>query len=250
MSINDPPRLLVLGATSGIAEAVIRLCAARRWRLHLVARNTVRLAVVAKDAEVRGAKVSSDPIDLGRLEAHRGIVARAWVALGGAPEYVLIAVGSMPDESGLGDHPGIIGEIVEANLTVPASLVESLLIPLAGVEATSIGVLASVAGDRPRGRMAVYGGAKAGIAGYLIGVRHRLAGRGPRIVIIKPGPVETQMTAGTTTLRPPLPSEVAGRLVVRAIETRSGVVYLPGPLRFAMLAVRSLPEFLFWRIRN
>lgn len=249
MSAANPPRLLVLGATSGIAEGVIRECAARHWRLHLVARAAERLMAVAADAVVRGAEVTSDVCDLGELKGHSEMVERAWTALGGAPEHILVAVGSMPDETNLAGNPAVLAEIVAANLTVPAALVEALLKRLQSTRTSSIGVLASVAGDRPRGRMAAYGGAKAGIAGYLSGVRHRLAGQGPRIIIIKPGPVRTSMTAGLISAGPMLAPEVAGRLILRALQRAEGVVYVPGFFRVVMMIIRALPEFLFWRMR-
>ena len=52
---HGPRRILVLGATSGIAEACIRLWANRGDALYLVARNADKLAVVAADARTRGA---------------------------------------------------------------------------------------------------------------------------------------------------------------------------------------------------
>jgi NAD(P)-dependent dehydrogenase (short-subunit alcohol dehydrogenase family) len=103
-------------------------------------------------------------------------------------------------------------------------------------------VFSSVAGDRGRKPVILYGAAKAGLTHYLEGLDHKFHARGLRVVTVKPGFVKTGMTEG---LAPPPfagePEAVAAR-VLRAIERGTPVVYAPGIWRWILLGIRCLPR--------
>jgi short-subunit dehydrogenase len=109
-------------------------------------------------------------------------------------------------------------------------------------------VFSSVAGDRGRKPVVLYGAAKAGLSRYLEGLDHRHRASGLRVVCVKPGFVRTGMTAGLP--EPPFagePEEVARR-VERALDRGTPVVYVPGIWRWVMLVVRMLPRFVMRRV--
>ena len=109
--------------------------------------------------------------------------------------------------------------------------------------------ISSVAGDRGRQSNYVYGTAKAAVSTFAQGLRHRLARTGVSVITIKPGLVDTPMTAsfkkGALWASP---DAVAAR-IERAIERRDDIVYTPWFWRWIMLIIKALPEPIFKKTR-
>lgn len=242
-------RILVIGATSAIAQETIRIWAARGARLQLAARDAARLDAVARDARLRGAaEVETLRFDALDTASHEKIATQAWETWGGL-DIVLVAHGV------LGDQAASQRDAREAEAQLRTNLLGAvtILTPLASrFEAQGEGVIAaisSVAGDRGRMSNYVYGAAKAGLDAFLEGLRHRLVHAGVAVVTIKPGFVDTPMTAHLR--KGPLfasPGRVA-RGIVRAIDRRRRVAYLPGAWRAVMFLIRNAPSALLHRTR-
>ena len=241
-------RALIIGATSAIAEATARLLARRGDVLYLVARDGARLADIAADLAVRGSpRVGTDVMDVNDFAAHQAVLERAEAFLDGI-DTVLIAHGT------LGDQRACEGSVrlTLQELTTNALSVVALLTPLANYLAArgagTIAVISSVAGDRGRSSNYVYGSAKALVTAFLSGLRQRLARRGVAVITIKPGFVDTPMTARFRKgLLWVTPQRIAAG-IVRALDRRSRIVYLPAFWRPIMLLVRMMPESLFVRL--
>ncbi len=236
-------RVLVLGATSAIAQQVARLYAARGAALFLVARNEERLAAVADDLRVRGASVDTAVADLDDPARHEDLLARA------APlEVVFLAHGVLGDARETERSAEAAEAVLRTNLLGPVSLLTRAAQRLEAQRGGCIVALSSVAGDRGRASNAVYGASKAGLATFLSGLRNRLYRTGVRVVTVKPGLVDTPMTAHLR--KNPLyssPGRVA-RDVVRAVDRGRDVVYTPWWWRLVLFAVRLLPERVFKRL--
>jgi len=233
-------RVVVLGATSAIAQAAARLWAERGDEMLLVARNPARLEAVAGDLRTRGGSVSTLVQDLNRDEA-------ALVPRLGDPEVILFAQGLLGDARRRDADPDFAELVLRTNLVSPVRLL-TLLAPRLQ-KGACIAVLSSVAGDRGRAKVGAYGASKAGLDSFLSALRQRLSSQGIRVLALKPGFVDTPMTAGLP--RTPLFSSPAqiGRGIVRAVDSgRDGVVYLPWWWRLIMLAIKALPERLFKRL--
>ena len=142
-------QVLIFGATSAVAAEVAVLCAARGDRLHLVGRNTDKLAEVAR--RCGGSQVTTQSADFAEVDQNERCVKEAVLALGRV-DCVLIAHGE------LGDQLASEQSFVEAEkiLRVNFTSVVSLLIPIANhlerAKAGTLGVITSVAGDRGRPR--------------------------------------------------------------------------------------------------
>ena len=240
-------RALVLGATSGIAERVMRGLAERGdARLYLVARDPARLAAVAADLRVRGADVHERVADLDDVGGHRALVAEADAALGGI-ELAIAAQGILGDPAEYDVDGDAAARILVANAVGPISVLTEVA---TAMERRGSGVIvgfSSVAGDRGRASNAAYGAAKAAFTAFLSGQRARLSRRGVHVLTVKPGPTDTAMTAGLSGRRLASPDVVA-RDVLRAIDRRRDVLYTPWPWRFVMAVVRAIPERWFKRI--
>ena len=240
--------VIVIGATSGIAQAISRLLAERHCRLFLVARDADKLASVAADLEVRGAEIAGTcHVDLADTSTHAEMMSSAWQQLG-TVDSAIVAYGILGDQKEAENHWAEAAAILHVNFTSVASLVTYLANDFEKQGFGQIVGIGSVAGDRGRRTNYIYGAAKAGVATLLEGVRHRLAPKGIAVLLVKPGFVDTPMTAHLP--RSPLfasPSYVAGK-IVRAMESCKSTIYVPFFWRPIMWIIRSLPERIFNRL--
>ena len=245
-----PRRILVLGATSGIAEACIRLWANRGDSLYLVARNADKLAAVAADAKTRGAShVGSAVANLDDTSAHPEVLAHAINSLGGL-DVAFLALGVLGDQVDAEKGFTAADQVLHTNFVAPVSLLTWLANYTAQRHAGTLAVLSSVAGERGRKSNYVYGSSKAGLTTFVDGLRNRIDREGVKVMTIKPGPVKTAMTEGMKNL--PLLADVddvAGTLV-KAIDKGTDVVYVPGIWRLIMAAFRAVPESVFKKMNT
>jgi decaprenylphospho-beta-D-erythro-pentofuranosid-2-ulose 2-reductase len=246
-----PRRVLILGATSAIAQAVARLYAREGARVALVARNRQYLDTVASDLRVRGASaVWTEVADLLDVARHGGLVEQAQKALGGL-DVALVAYGILPVQAEALLDRRIAELCWQTNFVSATSLLEAVARHMEEAGQGTLGVLSSVAGDRGRAENYVYGASKAALSAYASGLGQRLATKRVRVVTVKPGPVATPMTAGRSA-RPGLLADVdvVGRRVHRALERGWRVVYAPAYWRLVMGILKLLPTALFERLRS
>ncbi|MCZ2497392.1 SDR family oxidoreductase [Xylophilus sp. Kf1] len=240
--------ILIIGATSGMAEAVARRYAAPGVAFALVARDLDKLQVVRSDLQARGAtEVHTLAWDARDPQALPALVASAWTALGSV-DLALIAHGTLPDqaraESDLAyalEHYRLNGESAVACMLCLASRFE---VQGHGV----LAVIGSVAGDRGRGSNYLYGAAKASVDAFASGLRARLFKKGVHLLTIKPGFVATPMTAG---LNLPArltvgPNRVAAD-IQKAVAARRDVLYTPWFWSLIMWIIRNVPGPVFKR---
>ena len=244
-------RILVLGATSGIAEATIRLWASRGEDLFLIGRNPERLAAVAADARVRGAGyVDTAVTDLDQTHLHAELLAHAINSLGGL-DIAYVAVGVLGDQGKAERSFAEAGQILHTNLVAPASLLTWLANYCAQRHAGTLAVLSSVAGERGRKSNYVYGSSKAGLSTFVDGLRNRVDREGVKVITIKPGPVKTAMTEGMKGERKFADVNKVASTIVKALDRGPkgpDVLYVPGIWRVIMTVIRAIPEGRFKRM--
>lgn len=245
---REPKRILVLGATSGIAEACIHQWANRGDHLFLVARNSNRLAAVAADASTRGAGfVDTAVADLDRTEHHADLLAHAVNSLGGL-DVAYVALGVLGDQPKAERSFHDAAHIIHTNYTAPVSLLTWLANYCAQRHAGTLAVLSSVAGERGRKSNYVYGSSKAGLTAFVDGLRNRIDREGVRVMTIKPGPVKTSMTAGMKGQEGFADVNKVAASLVKAIDQGQDVVYVPGKWRVIMSVIRLIPERVFKKL--
>jgi short-subunit dehydrogenase len=246
---REPPRVLIVGATSAIATETARVYAAYGARLFLTGRDGARLDGVAADLRVRGAgAVETAVLDVTDRRRGPEVLESAWAAFGGL-DVALLAHGVLPDQARCQASADETLAAIDVNLTSTVALLTPLANRFEASRAGCIAVITSVAGDRGRQSNYVYGAAKGGLDRFLEGLRNRLFRSGVSVVTLKPGFVDTPMTAGVR--QGPLFASArrAGRAVHRAIERRRDVAYIPWFWRPIMAIVRALPEPVFKRLR-
>ena len=242
-------KVIVLGATSAIAQATVRLLAARGASLYLVGRNTENLEAVAKDAATRGAaKVESRAVDLNDFDAHEGLVDAAYSALGGL-DGVVLAHGVLGDQSEAQKSWAATEAVLRTNFLSAVSLLTVLANRFEAQQAGTIVVISSVAGDRGRQSNYVYGASKGALNVFLQGLRNRLAKAGVAVVTVKPGFVDTPMTADLKKNALFASPEKVARGILRAADGRKNEVYVPGIWALIMLIIRTIPEGIFKKLK-
>lgn len=243
-----PSAVLALGATSAIAEATLRLFAARGARFFLVARNADKLNAVAADLRTRGAvSVATFVMDLDDTAAHPAMLAAAAENLG-TIELALLAHGVLGDQSRAEASYPVAEAILGTNFMAPVSLITWLANYFEASHQGTLAVISSVAGDRGRKSNYVYGASKGALNVFLDGVRNRIDRSGVQVLTIKPGFVSTPMTAHL----PPSPlfaqPSAVARGIVKAIEKRKDVVYVPAFWALIMLIIRTIPGRIFKKL--
>ncbi len=280
-------KAVLFGATRGMGRAIARLLASRGDRLFLVEHLADQLERSARDLEIYGAPrpVGTARCDLLQPESFAPALDQAWRALDGFDLVVVTAGLFAPQEELEADAP-LAARLLAADFTNTVLFCEearkrllrcgagvppadggtgippadsSAGVPPAGSSAGvppadagagggTLCVFSSVAGERGRKPVVLYGAAKAGLTHYLEGLDHKFRARGLRTVCVKPGFVTTGMTVG---LKPPpfagTPEQVARR-VLRAIDGGWPEVYAPAPWRWVMCIIRNLPRSVMRKI--
>lgn len=242
-------RILIVGATSAIAEATARHFARDGDALLLVGRDATRLPIIADDLRARGARnVGVHTMDINDLEGHGAMLEAAQSDLGDL-DCVLIAHGTLPDQLQCQQDPGLTLRELNTNALGTIALLTVLANRFEQQGRGTLAVISSVAGDRGRQSNYVYGTAKAALDTFLEGLRQRLHKAGVRVLTIKPGFVDTPMTRDFEKNRLWATPEQVGRRIHRAMAGGGDVVYTPFFWRFIMLVIRLLPRRVFKMIR-
>jgi decaprenylphospho-beta-D-erythro-pentofuranosid-2-ulose 2-reductase len=243
-----PRNVLVFGATSAIAHAIGRRYAKEGANFVLVARDAAKLDANAADLSVRGAaKAIAFVADLNDVSTHHDLISRAASELGSL-DIVLIAHGTLPDQARCENDVGELRLAIDTNLFSVISLAMIAAPQMEKQRRGSLVVLGSVAGDRGKRSNYVYGAAKAGVAVFLDGLRARLGAHGVHVLTVKPGFVDTPMTAAFKKgLLWATPEQVA-TAVCGAVQLHRSEIYTPWFWRPIMFVIRALPGAILRRL--
>lgn len=241
--------ILIVGATSAIAEATARRFAQEGDRLYLVARNPERLAAVASDLETRGAtQVETMVLDANDTTKHSELITQAETTMGGL-DTILVAHGTLSDQKACESSFDETLKELQTNCLSLISLLTHVANRFEEQKHGTIVVISSVAGDRGRQSNYVYGTAKAAVSTFLQGLRNRLYRSGVTVITIKPGFVDTPMTASFRKGKLWASPEKISEGISRVIQRKSDVVYLPWFWKFIMVVIRLIPENFFKKMK-
>lgn len=243
-------KIVIIGATSAMAEHCARLWAARApAEFILIARDESKAKNIAADLQVRSpaSRIRVIKADFIEPAAIRNAVSNA--ASGAPIDIALVAHGSLPDQQQCEADLQICLDALTINGVSPALFAEALAGEMLKQGKGTLALIGSVAGDRGRKSNYAYGAAKGLVTRYAQGLQHRLAGTGVKVVLIKPGPTETPMTAHLKAEGARMASvEDVANEIVRAIDAGQSVAYVPGKWKVIMFVIRHLPAFIFNRM--
>jgi short-subunit dehydrogenase len=233
-----------------MGRALARLMAERGDALCLLGRDAGELEAAARDLLARGARgpVSTARLDLAESAGFAAALDAADRALAAFDTLVVTAGDFAPQES-LERDPARLERLLDVNFTATAVLCQQAAERLAGRGGGTVCAFSSVAGDRARRSNYLYGASKAGLSAVLEGLHLEYADRGVRVICVRPGFIRTAMTAGLPV--PPFAGEpdAVARVVLRAVDRGTPVVYAPPIWRFIMLVIRMLPRAVMRRVR-
>lgn len=217
--------------------------------LVLIGRDAARLERVAADLAVRSPPsvvevLTTDFLGEAAIAATVDAVCGARV-----PDKVLIAHGSLPDQQDCQSRLPACREALDINGVSPVLFAEAFAAHLQRAGRGALVIIGSVAGDRGRKSNYVYGAAKGMVARYAQGLQHRLAGSGVQVVLVKPGPTATPMTAHLVGEGPAMaPVEDVARCIVDGVAKGKTQIYAPGKWWLIMMVIRHLPAVVFNRM--
>ena len=222
-------KIVIVGATSAMAEHCARLWVAESPKtLVLLARDLQKAERVAQDLRVRSphSSITVQAIDFADSEQIQTWVDQ--VCSAGVPDIVLIAHGTLPDQAACQQDLSLSQSVLQINGISPVLFAEGFVGHMEKANHGKLAIIGSVAGDRGRKSNYVYGAAKGLVTRYAQGLQHRLAKTQVNVILIKPGPTATPMTAALNVKGPKLAdlAEVAS-IIVNGVERSTSMVYAP-----------------------
>jgi len=241
-------KILIIGATSAIAESCAKIWSSRGESIFLVAKNKEKLDLLETNLKNQGSKdISSFLMDVNNLEDHKKMFDEAENKLKEI-NIVLIAHGTLSDQDECEKDVNKTIEEIKTNAISTIALLTEISNRFANNKSGIIAVISSVSGDRGRASNYVYGSAKAMVSTFTSGLRQRLNKYNVSVVTIKPGFVDTPMTKNMKKgLLWAKPSAVAAK-IVSGIENRKDEIYVPSFWRVIMFFIKLIPNFVFKKI--
>jgi NAD(P)-dependent dehydrogenase (short-subunit alcohol dehydrogenase family) len=226
-----------------MGRALARRMAERGDAVFLLGRDAADLERSARDLAVRAGRGAFGfaECDLERTETFAPALAAAEAHMGGL-DTVVVTAGVFATQDALEADLERTRRLLDVDFTQTVVFCEAARARLLAGGGGTLCVFSSVAGERGRRPVVLYGAAKAGLTRYLEGLDHRFHAAGLRTVCVKPGFVKTSMTEGLPV--PPFAGEPAAvaATVLRAIDRGTPVVYAPPIWRLVMAVIRALPR--------
>jgi decaprenylphospho-beta-D-erythro-pentofuranosid-2-ulose 2-reductase len=238
---------IIFGATSAIASETAKLLSAQNYNVALAARSEDKVNSVINDIQIDNNKHNLFYCNFNALDdsSHKSIISEIADKLGSI-DLIIIAHGTLPSTNKL--YTIDIRKSFEINAISVISICENAAEYFESICKGTIVVISSVAGDRGRQSNYIYGSAKGAVSIYLQGLRNRLFKSGVNVITIKPGFVDTPMTAHLEKNFLFASPKVIAEGIINAIENNKNVVYLPFFWKYIMLIIKSIPEFIFKRL--
>ena len=239
---------LIVGASSSMARAFVRAVSAEHAAVTVVGRDAADMEAIAADARIRGASSARILIcDIARAEDRQRCIDAA--SLHGTTLNVLLAAGQMPEQSDMDKDPRLAQQMIDATYAGPVLLLQGIAPIFEAQRGGTVVVIGSVAGDRGRRKNFVYGSAKAGLATFAEGLRARFHGTGARVMLVKPGFVDTAMTFGTPGLFLMASPEAIAQAMLNGVKRGRMQLYFPWFWRYIMLIIQHIPAAVMQRLK-
>ena len=238
--------IVILGATSALAQSLADQLAAEKNSLVLLARNNTELERIKADLTIRHAvQVHTQVCDLLNIGDAMTLAEKVESSVGPVQGFIAVA-GDMGDLSDQTQQHNI-EQVTAVNYTATASITAAFAKRMQGRKEGIIVMISSVAGDRGRPNNFVYGAAKSALNSFASGLRASLHKDGVHVLTVKPGPMDTPMTAG---MKSPLiyPRGKAAKAIIKAMKKKCNVAYVPWFWWIIMNIIKHIPEGIFKKL--
>ena len=241
------PTALILGATSDIGQAIAEKFAQEGYDLQLAARDPEDIRSLSSDCSLRyGIRCSRHTFDATDLDSHVGF----YDSLDVKPDVSILVFGYMEDNQLVTADRRKLLNTITVNFTGAVSILNIISRDYINRKHGIIAAISSVAGERGRATNYIYGSAKAGLTAYLSGLRNECFSNNVHVSSILPGFVYTRMTENMKL--PPLLTatpKLVANAVFTAVSKKKDIVYVKWLWRWIMLIIRSIPEFMFKKMK-
>lgn len=237
--------VLLLGATSDVGKALAIVYNSRGYNLILAGRNEADLNSQLSLLPLK------ENVSIALFNAHDFDQHKAWFNnLPIKPDIAICVFGYLGDQNTAMNDWSEAHNIIDTNYTGAVSIVNVIAQEFQKRKAGTIAGISSVAGDRGRQSNFIYGSAKAGFTAYLSGLRNSLFKEGVHVLTVKPGFINTKMTAGLNLPKPitASPKQVAEK-IYKGIDRKKNVIYVLPIWFWIMLVIKAIPEFIFKRLK-
>lgn len=241
------PNILILGATSDIAQAIAATFANQNFSVCLAGRSMDDLQRLQKDLAIRyRVDVTTKQFDAADSASHTAFI-DSFETL---PEVTACVFGYLGEQKSAERNPAEAMSIMQVNYVGAVSVLSAIANKYEARKSGTIIGISSVAGERGRQSNYFYGSAKAGFSVFLDGLRNRLFACNVHVVTVKPGFVNTKMTQGLPLPKPltAQPMQVADA-VFKAYLNKQNTVYVLWMWRWIMLIIKCIPEFIFKKMK-
>ncbi len=241
-------RALIIGASSGIGEALARRLAVENYRLALLARRAERLQALCEELNQPEPRAIFYVHDVTQYQEVPTLLERILADLGGLDAVFYVA--------GLNEPPGGLDRydfekdrrMIETNLLGAIAWLDAIAPLFQQAGRGHIVGISSVAGERGRVGNPAYGASKAGLTSYLESLRNRLTRHGVHVLTVKPGYVQTEMLRAASKVYFPISADRAAEDIVKAMKKRKQEIYTPWFWRYIMWVIRNIPSPIFRRL--
>ena len=240
-------KIVLVGATSAIAEHCARIWVTESPKhIVLLGRDLPKTERVAKDLRVRSPHSFVEIQITDFLDAIQIQNCVSQICAVGVPDVVLIAHGTLPDQLACQQDLSLNQSALQINGISSVLFAEGFVYHMEKANKGKLAIIGSVAGDKGRKSNYIYGAAKGLVTRYVQGLQHRLAMTQVKVVLIKPGPTATPMTAGMKSNGLKMADvNLVAQLIVDGIANSRMVVYAPSKWWVIMMIVRHIPSFVF-----
>ena len=237
--------IVIVGATSGIAEQCARIWIKEpALMLTLVGRDKNKTQALADDLAVRNPSATIKVVITDFLSPKEIAQSVETICADAPVSIALIAHGSLPDQQQCQQDLALNQQTLEVNGISPVLFAEAFATQMEKTQRGSLALIGSVAGDRGRKSNYVYGAAKGLVTRYAQGLQHRFAHTPIKVILIKPGPTATAMTAHLSQ-RGLASAEAVAATIVQGIAQGKAVIYAPKKWAVIMMIIIHLPAFIF-----
>jgi len=230
-----------------MSVAIAKKFASQGYAIQLAARNVSRLQPLQSDLAIR----SNANCTLHEFDAEQPATHQAFFdSLPAKPDIAISVFGYLGNQELAASDWQECERIIRVNYTGAVSILNIFAAWYASRQAGTIVGISSVAGERGRQSNYFYGSAKAGFTAYLSGLRNKLFHKQVHVLTVQPGFVYTKMTEGMPLpkMLTATPEDVAG-IVYKAVLKKKNVVYVKWFWRWIMLVIKSIPEFIFKKLK-
>lgn len=241
--------IVIFGANSKIAKECIKLWN-EKSNFYLVVRKKNQLDELLKKLSNKNEGfIKVIEADLNNIKLHNKI----WNEIINDVEFkkidlLFFAQGRLENQFNIQNNYELIKQNIKINVLSIISLITLATKVFERQKFGTIAVISSVAGDRGRASNYIYGSNKAFITSFLSGLRQRLSKFNVNVLTIKPGIINTPMTRdlkkGFLTASP----QYAAKIIVKSIEKKKNIIYVPFFWYFIMLIIRLIPERYFKKL--